>query len=228
MEVLEQLKKELNSSKDLQVVFYKFSQKLMNEYYLQIGDEKIELCEIEFYYNDEDKHHDKKTLNNLLQKETGNLFFHEYGMDITFGEKNYYGGILIRGIKYKCNYVGGPSNVVEYLKVNISDLYNKKINLVEKEKSNYLILVSIRKMGEKEKIDYLNYLYRFIREDYAQMPTKCFYKRSLPMLPLARAISTLTNITNKFEKQISVQKEIEKIKQNKDLLKNIQTFKDNL
>ena len=71
---------------------------------------KFRLSEIEFYFNDSDKHHDTFCHGDEHQKKLANWYFHRQngkgfktgtykGLDISFGlGDKAYGGILIRAI----------------------------------------------------------------------------------------------------------------------------------
>ena len=69
---------------------------------------------------------------------------------------------------------------------------------------------------------YLYLLYRFIREDCLEIKNS-----SLKEKTLIRDIDILL-YDKEYNKKLKIGERLNIIKQNKDLLKNIQTFKDNL
>lgn len=100
------IKKELATHEN----FNEISNILLNKSILIVKDKKFRLCEIEFYYCDND-HKDDYTHCSDDQLDFGIFYFHKYkngtyksgtykGLDLTFGnrEKNTYFGILIRSI----------------------------------------------------------------------------------------------------------------------------------
>jgi hypothetical protein len=139
-------------TKSYEEIFGNIAQKLFEEYYLKVGNYKLYLTEIEFYLYSND-HEDQYTHRQEYQKEFG---FHLHltgwgGIDLTFGDKNIFGGILLRGIKIKrgndYEYFNGPwivinailnmlnSETVENLRIDAeSNSYNTffdKGNLLE-------------------------------------------------------------------------------------------------
>ena len=257
MEVLKRLQEEIDKVENIekiQNIFYKYANKLMNNYYLKIGDLEIELCEIEFYYYDEDKKHaDCYVHLSELQQEIGKLYVHNnsnvynrVGIDLTFGNGKYYGGILIRGIKDKKTnkFIAGPAKVRQYFEEKLCSNINKdnfdnketqqclnKFSIEIKEnKQNNNILISIREGLSETFKKFTFLLYRYIREDYLfASPSKNFNNKlkNISNLSQIKAISHLCKIYQN-DLDSDTKKRLEDIKQNKDLLKNIQTFKDNL
>jgi len=144
IKVIEDLQIKIKDSngniEDMQFIFYETANKLINNSVLQIGDIEIELKELEFYFYDKDKHPDEYTHRDERQTRMGELYVHKInnkystnrkrgGIDITFGNKKYYGGILIRGIKIDGKFVAGPANVRQAIA--------KKLNLIEDIESNF-------------------------------------------------------------------------------------------
>ena len=81
---------------------------ILNKIILVANDTKYRICEIEMYLQNED-HKDLYVHCNPEQKNYGTFYFHKYqngtyksgtwkGLDIVFGNKNKYFGILIRSI----------------------------------------------------------------------------------------------------------------------------------
>jgi hypothetical protein len=215
----------------------------MNNYVLKIDELEIELTEIEFYYFECNNHQDLYVHLDKLQRQKGKLYVHKKGkgyggIDLTFGNGSYFGGILIRGIKSSNIFISGPAKVREYIaeKLNIENEYLKlqelfdnienKISLEEKRnnKKEYEILHSTR-IGLNEEVDekFYNALYRFIREDNKE------FKNS------AKIISYLTNLIpypyktpnsksiKDFEEKLEIIKMIEKFK---ECQKNLQENKN--
>lgn len=236
---------EKSNVNELQNIFYENAKKLMNEYVLVIEDKEFELTELEYYFYDENKHPDCYVHLNEMQKKTcGKLYVHNKGnwiggIDITFGNGKYYGGILIRGIKYKNEFISGPAKTRQFFiktfklneKINyklLQKFFNdKKILLREKKepKNNFDCYVDIRfNNGVIHYEQFQKLLYRFIRIDYFSNPTvyrKIQYKEQI------RAISYLIyeKYLDNFDK---VNKKIETIKQDQKLHKNIINFKKHL
>ena len=195
----------------------------MNNYVLNIANNGIELCEIEFYYYAEN-HQDEKTLQDEKQKTTAQLFFHEFGIDLTFGDASSYGGILLRGIKHNGKYIAGPQNVSEYLQEQIQDLQNQPLNFKEVS-LNDTILHSTRVMGDKTNQEFAKKLYRFAKENYLNgSPSKEFIKKSLPEISYFKVISHLTGIYD-FTYNSDAKSALEAIKQDSELMNNIENFK---
>jgi hypothetical protein len=138
--------------KSYEEIFGDIAKKLFEEYYLKVGNYKLYLTEVEFYFYS-DGHKDTYTHMQKYQKEFG---FHLHytgwgGTDLTFGDANIYGGILLRGMKIKhyddYKYFNGPwivtnailnmlnNEIVENLHIDAeSDSYNTffdKGNLLE-------------------------------------------------------------------------------------------------
>ena len=93
---------------------------------LHIKDQQYNICELEYYYNDQTNHQDPYVHSDSLQLDHDTFYFHRIngkgykegtfkGVDITFGSNNEYGGLLIRSIKnIKTNeLVEGPCLVVQ-------------------------------------------------------------------------------------------------------------------
>ncbi|RZK49278.1 MAG: hypothetical protein EOO99_06365 [Pedobacter sp.] len=74
---------------------------------LCIGDSAYQLTEIEFYLRTKDDSifNDPYTYGHDLQLESYKLYAHASGLDITFGNENFYVGVLIRGVaKFRDKY----------------------------------------------------------------------------------------------------------------------------
>ena len=119
--------------------FLNIASHLFNDFKIQVNNHFYRLLDIEFYYFSEGKFDDPYSHRNDLQKETGKWYFHESGLDITFGADGNYGGILIRGIgkvsvegKRENGFIEyelhGPMNVTKELTRNFHDIFNASPN----------------------------------------------------------------------------------------------------
>ncbi len=258
----ENIEKSNGSVEEMQCIFYETAKELMNECMLKIEDKEnnkvleIELKEIEFYFFD-CKHPDIYTHLDRLQKKCCKLYVHKKidgrgGIDITFGNDEYYGGILIRGIEIKEEYISGPANVRKF----IIDYFNKydyrelseffsdnnkcEIKLLRKDKKN--LLLHSRRVGLNFELEptYANALYRIIDLDYLKDTKRHKNKKNVPEITKAEVISIesgiinseMVNNENYNKKNIinprskSYKDELKKI--NKILLDNIKLFKQKL
>jgi 3-methyladenine DNA glycosylase Mpg len=105
--------------------FAAIAQRLLCGTKLKVGEVPHRFTEIEFYYHG-GKHLDIFTHRDPIQKGTGQWYFHRTngvyrggsfkGFDLTFGSKEVYGGILIRGIEEENGeQIDGPSLSVDHL-----------------------------------------------------------------------------------------------------------------
>ena len=103
---------------------------LMNNLCFEVGRLAYRIVELEIYYNDEkgkNQHADPYVHCATEQLTVGEWYFNGFGLDITFGnkEENFYGGILIRGIKKldkNDEYISGPSNVLKEIFSNLGGI----------------------------------------------------------------------------------------------------------
>ena len=248
-----QLQEEIQQSncnvEELQCLFYKTSKDIMNNYILQIDNLEIELKELEFYFFDCEKHEDLYVHLDLLQKESSEyLYVHKKaqrrgGIDLTFGNKFFFGGILIRGIKDGDAFISGPAKVREHIskKMGLGKCDHKtlqvyfenlkktnKITLCNQDKSqkSYDVLHSIR-VGLNPEIDekYCNALYRFVQLDYLEAKKDEHFATysNLQEKGKLKAISYLTGVCEKYSNEKSITK---KVREN-DLLKHyIKKFRE--
>lgn len=115
---------ELIDNKQAKNRFSELANYLMKKCCLLVGTTTIELMEIEFYYKS-NEHNDCNTHGDPNQLTSNGWYIHKWGtgyksgnykgLDITFGNGVDYGGILIRGIKIKNEYIAGPSKCVDKL-----------------------------------------------------------------------------------------------------------------
>jgi hypothetical protein len=252
--IIIQLQDEIKNTKytveNLQGLFYKISQDIISNYVLQINNLKIELKELEFYFLDNERHCDPYVHGNDLQKTTNNfLYVHNSwhrrgGIDLTFGNGKYFGGILIRGIKINDKFIQGPANSRNQIIKNLDQHFNNyeelqkyfdqnkdKIGLLKNNnaKENKVILCSTRfGLGAKECDKFKNALYRFIDLDYLDATTDKFEnKKSIGEVTKIKTISYLIDVckNEKFFKSKEATKLNENIKNNEYLQKYISSFK---
>jgi 3-methyladenine DNA glycosylase Mpg len=105
--------------------FHGIADRLLNRSRLMVGGQSHRLVEIEFYYWSE-AHPDPFTHRDPIQFHSGHWYFHRThgvyrsgsfkGLDLTFGQDNASGGVLIRGIETSSGaLIDGPSLCVDYL-----------------------------------------------------------------------------------------------------------------
>lgn len=249
VQLQEEIEKSNYSVVELQYLFYQTSNNLINNYTLQIDNLVIELKELEFYFFDCEKHPDIYVHQNELQKETSNfLYVHDSwgnygGLDLTFGNKKYYGGILIRGIKLDTCYIAGPATLRNHIMNRLDKEFNtysdmqkyfneikNKICLIEKKSPslNKEVMHSTRyKLGKKENKIYKNALYRFLNLDYLNAGSKDFLnnKKNINEITRIKTISNLSGVCKDKKLSKDAQKEKERIESNQALLNYIEIFK---
>lgn len=234
-----------NSIKKMQHIFYSIAEKLMNSYIMKIGDIEFELTEIEFYYFNDEEHSDVYVHSHDLQKSTNTfLYVHQAwdnygGIDLTFGNNEYYGGILIRGIKLKDKkYVAGPAKVrnvlVDIISRDISsyselqqyfDDNKELITLQAKEMIQHEILHAPRhNLGKKEDKEFRHALYRFTRDDYVKAEKDRFFENSKSNLKDISMLKAISKMTLGYE--CNEPSTIITIENNDNLMKGIKNFKD--
>eukprot|EP01080_Neovahlkampfia_damariscottae_P009453 gene9453-1659_t len=188
------------TEKEYTTHFIEFSDFLLNQTVLTISDTQFRFTELEFYYTNE-THFDPFTHKSDLQQQSGKWYFHTMpngsfkggsfkGLDITIGNKDAYGGILIRGIQNleTKRIIDGPSLCVDtILSLNNSEkvdtlakilkdkhelsVINEESHLNIKESTNLSPLkvhksarvgLTLKQKDHKEKrLEYLLKFYRF-------------------------------------------------------------------
>ena len=156
--------------------FDKLADYLMNECVLEANNNEYRIAEIEFYYfNEKDEHADIFVHCNECQKKSNVFYFHPAGVDITFGNDSYYGGILIRGIiNIKTGkYIIGPNKVAydELLKCNNKN--KLMIELKTKKQETYhpcffkscRVNLNIKSQHKNEAKNFIFKSYRYILND---------------------------------------------------------------
>lgn len=162
-----------------------------------VGNQRFKITEAELYLNDKDNHPDVFTHGSKEQEKTGLFYFHKNkggvkfkefprsGIDITFGNENRFGGILLRGMQnLDCDsdYLDGPAKVsqkvVEALGVNkVKDIASTiDINISNSQdlwfedvsgenQSIYKVPrigLSLSNNNVKERLPYISKLYRYL------------------------------------------------------------------
>ncbi len=246
----EELENSNSTNKLQQYLFYEITKNLMNHFVLKIDTLEIEFTEVEFYYFECQYHTDLYVHLDLLQKESSEyLYVHKKpkgrgGIDLTFGNGKFFGGILIRGIKDGDIFIFGPAKVREHiskkmgiqecdhcdhnvLQDKFEDLKNKNgISLQKRDQSKeqYDILHSTR-IGLDPKVhkEYSNALYRFVRLDSLEAKKDKLFDTydNLRERTKPKAISYLTGVCKNFSNEKSM---MEEVKNNKQLIKNIEEY----
>ena len=169
----------LVSSENYLDSFHKIANILLNDFKLLIDNTEFEITEIEFYYKDKHKHNDIASHGDKLQKVSNKWYVHNTGrggIDITFGNENAYGGILIRGIKEQKSglYINGPLNVLKKieeillikdrseLRNELRDVETSLVRLEKKDSTNKLIYQAPRIGLVQADNKFLVHPYRFI------------------------------------------------------------------
>ncbi len=125
--------------------FDRIAEILFSNYLLQVNENFYRLIDIEFYYlTDGDSHRDIYTHKHSEQLHLGKWYFHDSGIDITFGDGlNHYGGILLRGIA-KINNLQSDSGEI-YIQVHgpvkVKSTICERFNSAFSDSPNYFRLV---------------------------------------------------------------------------------------
>lgn len=149
--------------------FKRIAFELMNNWILEINSNQYRITEIEFYFKSE-YHNDPYCHGNELQKEKEKWYFHGSGIDLTFGDKDFYASILIRAIYdiKNDNYIYGPLNCITEFFKSINNVFDTDLifGLVPSKEQQFKIEVPIAapRVGLNMKIDSEKYeaLYRFL------------------------------------------------------------------
>lgn len=158
--------------------FRRIASSLMNDNVMLVGENYYRFTSLEFYYFEKDSHADVYSHQHKNQTTSGQWYFHGSGLDITFGNKDAFGGILIRGIKNlkEKTYINGPILCVQELFNNLGAVNNdEKLSfyiaeipwdrmgsLIEEQKVYYSRRVGLNpKIDQSENAKFYNGLYRF-------------------------------------------------------------------
>ncbi len=150
----------------LDVWFERIAQRLLCESRVMIAEKPHRYVEVEIYYYQKEHHPDIFAHKDPVQLEMGRWYFHrtrgEYragsfkGLDLSFGDGDAYGGVLLRGIeKPDGTLIDGPSLHVDYLlemtghsKVpNLDEAINERVAW---EEGNPIELVPIEEVEDRE------------------------------------------------------------------------------
>jgi len=151
--------------------FKRIANELMNDWILKIEKSSYRIAEIEFYLKNEDKHNDPYVHGHKLQKEKGRWYIHASGMDLTFGDKDSFGGILIRAIyniENEKEYYYGPINCFTEIFKSLNSIYQKSYSFGLIKDENKIIKyeepIAARRvnLNKSINIDWHNKLYRYL------------------------------------------------------------------
>lgn len=132
--------------------FFSIASRLMRDNQLVVNEQRYRLIDMEFYYYAPGRFEDVYAHRHEAQLEMGKWYFHGSGIDITFGDGECHGGILIRAIAkvtgegkpdHKGIYkqIHGPLNVKTEIFSNIGSAFERKASFL------YLENVSMDPMG---------------------------------------------------------------------------------
>ena len=163
--------------------FRSIAKALFFDYKLKVNDAYYQLLEIEFYYYNENCFRDVYAHKHKYQLLNGKWYSHGSGLDITFGDGNNYGGILLRAIvKVGEEYpvekpIFGPLKVKTEILSELhgvfdekpNNFYLEKVSEIEtsKKELEHKYIVETQRIGltpEKDSDDnkYYNGKFRFI------------------------------------------------------------------
>lgn len=152
-------------------------------YTINVNEQFYRFLDIEFYYSFEGTFDDPYIHGNKLQTESGRWYFHESGMDITFGADGNYGGILIRGIGKLSkdghetiieDEIHGTLKVVKELTSNFYPIMDsssnkfclKKMNDDKATSTSQIVIIKSNRLGLKihpnDKGEFMQKPYRYI------------------------------------------------------------------
>jgi hypothetical protein len=141
---MNQIPIDTSSKQTIQASFDLIAQSLFNDYWLRVNDAYYRLLDIEFYYYSESEHKDVYTHQHPQQLSSGKWYFHGSGMDLTIGNKEHHGGILIRAIAKLNNnrsadeyfiekQIHGPLNVKTEICTNLHGAFEEEVNIFRLE-----------------------------------------------------------------------------------------------
>lgn len=93
--------------------FDRIAESIFYDFEIQVNEAYYRIIDVEFYYFDKNKYEDIFSHKHSAQLSNGIWYFHGSGMDITFGDGENYGGILIRGIAKISNEAERSKNYIE-------------------------------------------------------------------------------------------------------------------
>lgn len=132
--------------------FISIAEDILQNHVLSINGNIVQLTDIEFYYFS-DSHKDGFTLEEP-KKPSGSFRPHRFGIDIALGDKNSYGGILLKGC-YTDNQYIYKSNKVAKTILNYLQFGDNNIQFIKKEKNDAKFFRTIRSnLGNIDKKNY--------------------------------------------------------------------------
>ena len=134
--------------------FERIAEKFKNGICIKVNTSYYRIIDFEFYAFSEN-FPDPQTHKNQQQLENGKIYLHSSGIDITFGDGNNHGGILIRGVVL-VNDEGNDFTIKQFdgPQIVATELFSKLHCLLE-NKPNEISLVEIEE--RKKEISYLPY-----------------------------------------------------------------------
>jgi hypothetical protein len=172
MKLKEQLKQHPNENHEKW--FDEIAKQLMNHYSLCVGNNHYRIVECEIYYNNNKDHIDPFIHRHEKQLQNGTIYFHGFGVDLTFGDsEKIHGGILIRSVRNvegKNAYTNGPYRFVEELFCALGEIINEEKMVCIKEFNYPTVEHPIKcerynlKRNTKDKNNYRGKPYRYIIE----------------------------------------------------------------
>lgn len=153
--------------------FLSQAESLMLRHVWQVSDKEFYFTEIEFYSKSVNGGGDPYTHGHVEQLKSDTWYFHGSGIDITFGDAETYGGILIRGVKYKdanneWQYISGPIRVATaiFSAIGQAKLQQLSFGLKKLTKSLKNEIYACPRVGLNANLDsdYASERYRFITD----------------------------------------------------------------
>ncbi len=150
--------------------FIRIADELMNKWALISNDAKYRITEIEFYLKNDKWHKDVYTHGHPMQQKSHRWYFHGSGIDITFGQDNFYGGILLRSVYdlTEKNYYYGPLVLLQKLFNNFPNVNDTNLSFglipYTENSFSYEVPIAAARVGLNPKHDKVMYSknYRFL------------------------------------------------------------------
>ncbi len=175
-------------AKDVDFMFARIADLLLNRLLLCVGTQRYRLREIEFYFRRPEVHDDPYIHGEAEQQQLGRWYYNlAGGIDLTFGrqELDTWGGILLRGVERvpppsdepghvqltKIGYVSGPQNVLRAILASLNGVFEppRGLWLEEIYTAPGEVKWRVRRYNLKHKPadtdhDFLNRRYRFLTD----------------------------------------------------------------
>ena len=149
--------------------FDRIAKDVIENWQLNLQGVLYSFTEIEFYYFDRASHPDKYSHKHSYM--IGKWRFHLQGLDISLGYEKEdgtedfcsYGGILLRGLKSKNEYINGPKRILAHIfkALDSVEVIHKEFGLVQKRNPKVQINKSVRKGLSERYPDYNTRKYRY-------------------------------------------------------------------